>query len=118
MSRTVTAILAVLGILLFGSELVAPMVVPEVQRLATQMYANGWIFVLFGIWELSGLALLLAAYVGALVKLSRLHQTRWIWVMGISLGLIITVVGAIVPVLALLAYSFFGPTTAATPSAS
>ena len=118
MSRTMTAILAILGALLFSSELIAPSVIPAVRQRSVQMYSNGWVFLLFGVWELSGLALMLAAYIGALVKLARLSQTRWLWVMGIGLGLVITGIGAIATVLVLLAYSFFGPTTPATPGAA
>ena len=118
MSRITTAILAILGILLFGSEMITPSAIPAVKQLSEQMYTNGWVFLLFGVWELSGLALMLAAYIGALVKLARLGQTRWLWVMGIGLGLVITGIGAIATVLVLLAYSFFGPTTPATPGAA
>jgi hypothetical protein len=116
MSRKLTAILAIVGLLLFTASSVAPHI-PAVQHLQRTEYQSGVAFFVLLFGELIGVALMIAAYTGAIVKVSRLEQNRWLWAMGIGTGLAITGYGAIVTLLMLLAYIAFGPTKPAIQSA-
>lgn len=116
MSRKTTAILAIVGLLIFAGASIAPHI-PAVQHWQRNDYQSGVAFFVSLAGELVGLALMLAAYTGAIVKVSRLEQNRWLWAMGIGVGLAITGYGAIVTLVMLLAYIAFGPTKPAAPSA-
>jgi len=117
-SRKTTAILGIVGLLIFASASVAPHFSPAVQQWQRQEYESGVAFFVLLAAELVGVALMVAAYTGAIVKVSRLQRNRWLWALGIGVGLAITGYGAIVTGLMLLAYSFFGPTSPAIQSAA
>lgn len=117
MSRKLTAILAIVGILVFTVASVAPLVSPAVKQWQRSEYQSGVPFFVLLVGELIGIGLFMAAYTGAFITLSRLQQNRWIWALGIGVALAITGYGAIVTALVLLAYCFFGPTTPAVQSA-
>ncbi len=117
MSRKLTTILAIAGILVFTVASVAPLVSPAVKQWQRSEYQSGVPFFVLLMGELIGIGLFMAAYTGAFIKLSRLQQNRWVWALGIGVALAITGYGAIITAIVLLAYCFFGPTTAAVQSA-
>jgi hypothetical protein len=76
--------------------------------------AMAWVYplVVIGL-ALAVVALVLTALTGALIQLSRLGQTRWLWILiGSAASFVVFGLGVVLTPLALIVYSVVGPTAA------